>query len=194
MAKETDGELVIMIQAGGVSRERALKIIYTNSKIKVKLASMILYNNGNSQDGEDMYQEAIIVMDKNIREGNFRTEGSLESYLFSIGKFLWMNQLRKKKLTLKEKFSDHEMIGHGIEPDHLLIDEERKAQLKELLSKLGHRCQDILSLWQLSYSMEEIANKLGLHDASTARKAKYDCQQQLIKIVTQNPFTKSELS
>jgi len=194
MAKETDAELVHMIRTGGVDREKALKIIYTNLKIKEKLASMILYNNGNTQDGEDMYQEAIIVMDKNIREGNFRTEGSLESYLFSIGKYLWMNQLRKKKLTLKEKFYDHELIGEGIEPDLLMINDQRKSQLKELLGKLGQRCQAILALWQLSYSMDEIASRLGLHDASTARKAKYDCQQQLIKIVHQNPLIKSNLT
>lgn len=193
MAKETDAELVQMIRNGGVAREKALKIIYTNSKIKEKLVSMILFNNGNTQDGEDMYQEAIIVMDKNIRDGNFRTEGSLESYLFSIGKFLWMNQLRKKKLVLKEKFYDHELIGQGIEPDHLMMNDQRKSQLKDLLSRLGQRCQDILALWQLSYSMEEIASQLGLHDASTARKAKYDCQQQLIKLVHMHPLTKSEL-
>lgn len=193
MAKETDAELVQMIRSGGVAREKALKIIYTNSKIKEKLVSMILFNNGNTQDGEDMYQEAIIVMDKNIRDGNFRTEGSLESYLFSIGKFLWMNQLRKKKLVLKEKFYDHELIGQGIEPDHLMMNDQRKSLLKDLLSRLGQRCQDILALWQLSYSMEEIASQLGLHDASTARKAKYDCQQQLIKLVHLHPLTKSEL-
>lgn len=194
MAKETDAELVHMIRTGGNAREKALKIIYTHSKIKEKLASMILFNNGNTQDGEDMYQEAIIVMDRNIRDGNFRTEGSLESYLFSIGKFLWMNQLRKKKLVLKEKFYDHELIGQGIEPDHLMINEQRKYLLEDLLSKLGRRCQEILALWQLSYSMEEIAGQLGLHDASTARKAKYDCQQQLIKLVHQNPLTKSDLA
>ncbi len=194
MVKEADAELVHMIRKGGVDREKALKTIYTNSKIKEKLASMILFNNGNSQDGEDMYQEAIIVLDKNIREGNFRTEGSLESYLFSIGKFLWMNQLRKKKLTLKEKFYDHELIGEGIEPDLLMINDQRNTLLKELLGKLGKRCQEILALWQLSYSMEEIATRLGLHDSSTARKAKYDCQQQLIKIVHQNHLTKPDLS
>lgn len=194
MAKETDEELVKMIKSGGSAREKALHQIYTDSKIREKLIAMITYNNGNQQDGEDMYQEAIIVLDKNIREGRYRTEGNLLSYLFSIGKFLWMNQLRKKKPILKDNFTDSEMTGDTIEPDHILQDDERKMKLQGLLSHLGARCQEILSLWQLSFSMEEIATRLGLNDPSTARKAKYDCQQQLIKLVQKTSLSKSDFT
>jgi RNA polymerase sigma factor (sigma-70 family) len=174
-------------------REQALSKIYLDSGIKEKLISMISKNHGNMQDGEDLYQEAVIVLDRNIREGNFRLEGSLSSYLYSIGKYLWMNQLRKKSLTLKESFSDHEMKSTAMQPDAILIDEQRKIYLKSILNRLGKRCQGILELWQLSYSMEEIALQLGLHDASIARKAKYDCQQQLIKLINDNPNSKLEL-
>ncbi len=194
MAKETDEELVKMIKSGGAAREKALHRIYSDSKIREKLIAMISYNNGNQQDGEDMYQEAIIVLDKNIREGRYRKEGNLQSYLFAIGKFLWMNQLRKKKPNLKENFTDAELPGDPIEPDHILLDEERKTKLQDLLSRLGARCQEILSLWQLSFSMEEIAAKLGMNDPSTARKAKYDCQQQLIKLIQKSSLTKSDLT
>ncbi|MBK6389863.1 MAG: sigma-70 family RNA polymerase sigma factor [Saprospiraceae bacterium] len=185
--------LVEMIQAGGRLREQALSNIYNDSGIKDKLTHMITNNHGNTQDGEDLYQEAMIVLDKNIRSGDFRVEGSLTSYLYSIGKYLWMNHLRKKSLTLKESFSDQELISSSVQPDNLMMDEQRKEYLKNLLSKLGTKCQNILEMWQLSYSMEEIANALKLTDSSTARKAKYDCQQQLIKLIQSNPHTKNEL-
>lgn len=193
MDVEQEKNLVAMIQIGGRQREQALSKIYLDSGIKQKLISMISKNHGNMQDGEDLYQEAVIVLDRNIRDGVFKLEGSLTSYLYSIGKFLWMNHLRKKSLTLKESFSDHEMISTALQPDHILIDDQRKSYLQATLSKLGKRCQGILELWQLSYSMEEIAVKMGLSDASIARKAKYDCQQQLIKLVNESPLTKNEL-
>lgn len=101
--------------------------------------------------------------------------------------------LKKKSLTLKESFSDQELISSSVQPDNLMMDEQRKEYLKNLLSKLGTKCQNILEMWQLSYSMEEIANALKLTDSSTARKAKYDCQQQLIKLIQSNPHTKNEL-
>jgi RNA polymerase sigma factor (sigma-70 family) len=193
MDVEQEKNLVAMIQKGGRPREQALSKIYLDSGIKQKLTSMISKNHGNTQDGEDLYQEAVIVLDRNIRDGVFKLEGSLTSYLYSIGKYLWMNHLRKKSLTLKENFSDHEMISTALQPDNIMIDDQRKSYLKATLGKLGKRCQGILELWQLSYSMEEIAVKMGLHDASIARKAKYDCQQQLIKLVNENPLTKHEL-
>jgi RNA polymerase sigma factor (sigma-70 family) len=193
MDVEQEKNLVAMIQKGGRQREQALSKIYLDSGIKQKLTSMISKNHGNTQDGEDLYQEAVIVLDRNIRDGVFKLEGSLTSYLYSIGKYLWMNHLRKKSLTLKENFSDHEMISTALQPDNIMIDDQRKSYLKATLGKLGKRCQGILELWQLSYSMEEIAVKMGLHDASIARKAKYDCQQQLIKLVNENPLTKHEL-
>ena len=190
---EQEKNLVEMIQLGGRQREQALAKIYTDSGVKVKMISMIIKNHGNMQDGEDLYQESMIVLDRNIREGVFKLEGSLPSYLYSIGKYLWMNHLRKKSLTLKESFSDHEMISTALQPDHIMMDEQRKAYLLSVLGKLGKRCQGILELWQLSYSMEEIAQQLNLSDASIARKAKYDCQQQLIKLINGNPLTKLEL-
>lgn len=188
-----DEKLVAMIMSGGNDREKALRQIYLTNSIKQKLTAMITNNNGNIQDAEDMYQEAIIVLDRNIREGNYRLDGTISSYLFSTGKFLWMNHLRKKRLTLKENFTDADLISTSIQPDKIFISEEKKKVLQNVLARLGERCQNILALWQLSYSMEEIAQKLGLSDASAARKAKYDCQQQLIKFIHSSPGTLDDL-
>lgn len=188
-----DEELVNKIKAGGPSREKALHQIYINGTVKGKLTSLITNNSGNTHDAEDIYQEAIIVLDRNIREGHYRLEGNLTSYLYSTGKFLWMNYLRKKRLTLKENFHDSDLISTSVQPDKIYMSEEKKKYLQSLLSKLGPRCQNILELWQLSYSMDEIAQKLNIGDASIARKAKYDCQQQLIKLILANPTNQLEL-
>jgi len=193
MDKLDDAELVKMIKAGGSSREKALHQIYINTSVKGKLTSLISNNSGNTQDAEDIYQEAIIVLDRNIRDGHYRLDGSLNSYLYSTGKFLWMNHLRKKRLTLKENFMDSDLISTSVQPDKILMSDEKKKYLQTLLSKLGQRCQNILELWQLSYSMDEIAQKLNIGDASIARKAKYDCQQQLIKLILSDPTNKQEL-
>ncbi len=193
MDRLDDEELVNRIKAGGPGREKALHQIYINTTVKSKLTSLITNNSGNTQDAEDIYQEAIIVLDRNIREGHYRLDGSLTSYLYSTGKFLWMNHLRKKRLTLKENFMDSDLISTSVQPDKIYMNDEKKKFLQSLLSRLGMRCQNILELWQLSYSMDEIARKLNIGDASIARKAKYDCQQQLIKLILSDPTNKKEL-
>ncbi len=193
MKVENERDLVEMVKTGATQREKALSIIYSEKQTKAKLTALILKNHGNVQDGEDFFQEAIIVLDRNIRRGDFRLDGSLYSYLLSIGKFLWMNHLRKKNLILPGEFIEADPPVSGVQPDHILIDAQRKEYLTAMLNKLGSKCQNILELWQLSYSMEEIANRLGMTDAAAARKAKYDCQQQLIKIIHANPNSKDEL-
>ncbi|MEP7269389.1 MAG: sigma-70 family RNA polymerase sigma factor [Saprospiraceae bacterium] len=194
METEKEKDLVAMILEGGTAREKALKTVYLDSKMKEKLIYFTKNNHGNEQDGEDLYQEAIIIFDSNIRKGNFRLEGSLSSYLFSIGKFHWMNHLRKKRLTLVEDIATTVVKNtSNPQPESLLIDAQKKEYLHTILAKLGKRCQGILELWQLSYSMEEIAANMGFHDASGARKAKYDCQQQLIKLIQSNPTISTEL-
>ena len=64
---------------------------------------------------------------------------------------------------------------------------EQKNVIQQLLGRLGDKCQKILELWKLSYSMEEIATQVGLKDAGVARRQRYNCYQKLLKIVEQEP-------
>ena len=50
------------------------------------------------------------------------------------------------------------------------------------MKDMGHPCNDILMDWAYwGYSMEEIANKVGLETADQAKKKKYKCLQKLLK-------------
>ena len=66
-------EIISAIRAGGRIRDQALEQIYTNAKVKTR-AKAILVN---------IYQDAIILLDKNVRNGQFESRGSLEAYLMS---------------------------------------------------------------------------------------------------------------
>ena len=78
-------------------------------------------------------------------------------------------------------------------PESLSLDDEQKNILGRLLSQLGTKCEQILELWKLSYSMEEIASKVGLKNASVARKQRYNCYQKLLQIVDKQPNLKNIL-
>ena len=117
-------------------------------------------NSGNLQDGQDMFHEGIIVLDRNIRQGKFRGESSLTLYLYSICRFQWMNQIRKKaQVDLQE---DHLKMDEPVRetPESDVVKSEQKELLRMILEQLGDRCKRILELWKLSYSMEEIATEM----------------------------------
>lgn len=78
-------------------------------------------------------------------------------------------------------------------PEHLSLKEEQKQILDKLLSNLGEKCQKILELWKLSYSMEEIAEQAGLENAGIARRQKYKCYKKLLRNIDDMPNLKTLL-
>lgn len=182
-----DRKLIEAILQGGNDRQRAIRQIYDNRELKSKVSSYVRNHGGNAVDGEDMYHEGIIVLDRNIREGKFREETSIDGYLYSICRFLWMNQARKQAKT---NLTDQQTPFDGasdITPETAYTDQERKKTLQSILDKMEARCRTILKLWQLSYSMKEIAAEMGLANDTQARKAKYRCHQALMKLLKENP-------
>jgi len=183
----SDEEIVKAIKSGGRGRQDVIRHLYNQKDVKGKIIQFVQRNSGNFQDGQDMFHEGIIVMDRNIRQDKFKMESSVNGYLFSICRFLWMNQIRKQgKMTLTEDNSRLDDVDK-ITPETQLFDDEQKNVLRKLMSQLGERCQKILELWKLSYSMEEIAKELGFSSSAMARKNKYRCQKSLMDIVGKNP-------
>jgi RNA polymerase sigma factor (sigma-70 family) len=183
----TEQSLVESILQGGNARQTAIRFIYEDKDLRQMVIRFVNKNRGNDEDGQDMFHEGIIVLDRNIREGKFRGEAPLKGYLYSICRFLWMNRMRKQSHTdtVAEMPVTAEVDAES--PEVIFVNEERKAVLNRLLEEVGERCRKILELWKLSYSMEEIAEKLDFSSAAMARKAKYRCHVSLMELVQKNP-------
>ncbi len=188
----TDSQLIEAIKAGGTSRLRAIRYIYIDWGLRSKIIQLVRSYGGNQQDGEDIYHEGLIVLDRNIRQDKFRGDSAIKSYLYSICRLLWMNQIRKNaKINLT---ADHQTMDQDNweSPEAVYLSDERRNLLATALSQLNERCKRILELWKLSYSMEEIARELDLSNATIAKKNRYRCHKRLIKILEEQPtFTKS---
>lgn len=182
----TDEALIADIRSGGAARQKAIKEIYNWQNSQDKVIAFVKRNSGNEADGQDVYQEGIIALDRNIREGKFRGDSSLSLYLFATCRFVWMNQLRKNQRVNLEGDAITMDSPTTETPEYTFINKERQVLLKKLLSTLGEKCQKILEMWQLSYSMTEIAAAMNLSSEKMARKSKYRCQQSLLKVIKEN--------
>lgn len=183
----TDSELVEAIKTGGSKRQRAIAVIYKDKSFSQQVIQFVQKNSGNLQDGQDIFHEGIIVLDRNIRNGKFQLESSLKAYLFSSCRFLWMNQIRKKrKIDLTEDVKIMDEVDDK-NPETIFTNDEKKNILQQVVGQLSERCQKILELWKLSYSMEEIAEKMGFSSAAMARKNKYRCHKSLMDFLTKHP-------
>ena len=84
----------------------------------------IRLNNGNTEDAEDLFQEALIVLIRKLQEPGFELSSKLSSYLFSIVKKNWLYKLRGKK-TWVEGGEVIEGIADD-SPDEILQKQEKK--------------------------------------------------------------------
>ncbi|MBK8734582.1 MAG: sigma-70 family RNA polymerase sigma factor [Saprospiraceae bacterium] len=176
-------EIISAIRAGGRIRDQALEQIYTNAKVKNRAKAILVKYNCFDTDFNDIYQDAIILLDKNVRNGQFESRGSLEAYLMSTCKLLWYNELRRKK-----KFVDEEILKNlentvTNEVDQTQYDEDLLKLLDLTLKKLDERCRKVLEMWKLSYSMSEIMETLGITSLGMTRKLKFTCLNKLTDLI-----------
>lgn len=168
-------------------RKLAFRCLFDDVALRRAALTHVRRHGGNLQDGEDVFQEAIILFDRKIRQGAFLAQGSLEAYFMGIVRWHWFNlqqQHGRTGLVLTEHPPEPPPEGDP-ELEYLLT--ERREQLEKLLTLLTDKCQNILKLYQLDYTMEEIANALGYANSGVAKKEAFLCRQRFLIVLQKHP-------
>ena len=189
----TTNEIVAALNGNSKEWENALKFIYLNDLLKGKIIQFVQKYGGNAEDGEDLFQEGIIAMDKNIRNQKFKGNTTIDGYLFSICRYLWFNHYRKNhRLQFTEEMTKLDQLELA-SPEKIAQDKDRKKFLEEILQRLGQECKQILQLWRLSYSMKEIKHEMKLSSEGMARKKKHQCYKRLCHFLNDHPNIKTQI-
>ncbi len=153
-------EAITQLLHGNVSqRESLFKYLYEESGWRNWLIQYIFKDNGDIQAAEDVFQETLILFDRNIRENRFQGGSNLQTYFLGIGKQYWFNRQRGIKPQPLEQQPEQ---PHQETPENLYLTTERQNMIHEILEQIGEHCKKVLSLYKLSLSNEEIARELGL--------------------------------
>jgi len=181
------------IKHGGMKRQKAIATIYQDADLKNQIVAMVKKNSGSREEGIDVFHEGIIAMDDSIRKNKYRGEGTLSAYLYTICRYNWLNKLkRNKRMVYTEEEQKLDQVQYE-NPETISLAEEQKKIINTLLGQIGEKCKQILELWKLSYSMEEIAEKVGLDNAGIARRQRYNCYKKLLAVVDSQPQLKNIL-
>jgi RNA polymerase sigma factor (sigma-70 family) len=185
-------EILSAIRQAGILREKALQQIYENDKLRKTVIHYISVSGGGLRDAEDVYQDTLILFDRQIREGNFQGASSWETYFIGIAKWRWVSLKRKyaHDIELKPEYYDEPIES----VEARAIENEKREIIDEILSKIGERCKTMLMLYKLSYSMEEIAEKMGLSSPELAKKNAYECRKKFKEFVDNNVEYKNALN
>jgi RNA polymerase sigma factor (sigma-70 family) len=167
----TDEKIIELIRTGG--SDAALNDLYKHFPMMRK---MILSHGGSSDDAKDVFQEALIVLIRKIRKGDFQLTSKLSTYLFSVCRFLWKDEWKKRKIPVAYDFESG--LADPAEQDlDKTLEEENLAKLAErALLDLKDRCRELLLLfYEGKWKLKEIAHTMGYNSENTAKNQKYKC-------------------
>ncbi len=160
----------------------ALEILYKQNFSTI--LQFILGNNGSEQEAKDIYQEAIIVFYNKIRNTSFKLECKIKTYLYSVCRRLWLNELKNKKLNAGgiTEYDNFTIFNNNQENDFLLKEKQLNI-MYESLAILGEPCKTILYDFYIGkINMQQVAKKMGYTNTDNAKNQKYKCLQRLKKI------------
>lgn len=185
----TDEQLIAMIRSNDDgARRAALEQIYLSAYEEAM--RRILARGGKSEDADEAVTDAVIVLNKNIRNGKYKPIEGVPLKKYFLGVCYW--QWRSGRDT------DNHYVLPGDDgmfdrpefrtPEVTMMDDELKEAVRKLLKAeaLGDRCREVLKLWALRYTLEEIAQIMNT-TYGYAQQLTFDCRNKLKKILEKKP-------
>ena len=138
----------------------------------------VIKNNGREEDAHDIFQEAMVVLFEQLKEGKFELKSSLKTWIYAVCRNKWLKHLEKQKRNIR--LVDFEQADEILLPENFSEAEEKSKSLRKSLEQLGMQCRKLLLLYYyFKKSMEEIAADLNYTNADNAKSQKYKCLQKL---------------
>ncbi|WP_295666559.1 sigma-70 family RNA polymerase sigma factor [uncultured Mucilaginibacter sp.] len=153
------------------------------------LSGYIKQNQGNDQDAEDIFQEVIVAFIEVVKAEKFRGESSIKTFLYTLNKFTWLNELKKRNRAMLRDTTFYENAGEeDKDVSSLLVEREAKGMVMAIMDKLGEVCKKILVAYYYNNSpMKEILQLIDYQNEQVLRNKKYKCLKSLEQMLTADP-------
>lgn len=170
-----------LVQGSGRRRDEAIKCLYATCLPAIR--GMVLKNSGTESDAEDLFQDVLCILLRNIDILEKELTGSPQAYLQSIARRRWLNVLRTHR-SRGGRWAEFKDEGISDNPAGMteLLERERFFEAQEAcLTQMTPKCQAILGSIYTNgrQRMDTLAEQQELANAHTARQTKYRCLQSL---------------
>ncbi|RMG25524.1 MAG: sigma-70 family RNA polymerase sigma factor [Bacteroidetes bacterium] len=173
----TDLELIEGIRN---SDERKLSYLYQN--YLPGIVRYVTQNSGKEADAHDMFQEALIVLFRKVRQEDFQLTASLQAYLYSICRHLWLKHIRDSRLGKKSEIQEYDAVDLDADTTEEITKSGRMRLFRHYFKLLDEKCRTILELYFEKIPMREIAQRLDTTEGYV-KKRKFVCKNKLIEMI-----------
>lgn len=170
----TDQQIVQLIRQNKESK--AFRLLY---RYHAPVTKLVTARGGSKQDALDIYQDALVILCDKIRSGNFTLQASLHTYLYSVCRYLWNDELKRRGRKPETSLADNHDVVSETDWQEISVQEEKMQLVQQVLNDLGQRCLKLLQLFYTAgKSMKEIARKMEFTSENAAKNQKYKCLER----------------
>jgi RNA polymerase sigma factor (sigma-70 family) len=194
---EINDQMLIQAIKCGEDRKRdwALYQFYSSSEVQNFTSQYVIQHGGQSSDVDDVFQDAMVTFDRNIRNDIFKGNSSLKTYLLAIVKWTWLGYQRKKNNQTVEINPDiHTSFDSADNIEYSIINIEQANMVEQAINQIDERCQELLRHYKIDTSMKEIAAIMGFSSPEMAKKQAYRCRERLRNYFLSQPNLLSDLN
>lgn len=142
-------------------------------------------NGGEEQDGYDIFQESILALVHAVKNGKFRGESSIKTFLYAIAKNKWLSEIRTRSRRSKreELYSDPTEQG-AYDVHHNIHDREMNMAIEKVFGQIGDTCQKILRMFYYeNSSIRDIMAVVKYENEQVLRNKKSLCMKKIKAIL-----------
>ena len=179
MKPQTDEKA--LLEGLATSDKKAVETIYQENFNMIQ--SLIINNNGSSDDAKDIFQETMIVLYEKVRTGSFELNCQIKTFIYSVSRRLWLKKLQQQNRYSAPGDSMEALVSVDEDLDN---HEQRNAEfemMEKALSHIGEPCKSLLEAYYFQKkNMQVIADSFGYTNAANAKTQKYKCLLRLKKL------------
>ncbi|MGB8194367.1 MAG: sigma-70 family RNA polymerase sigma factor [Chitinophagaceae bacterium] len=184
-----------LLSALGDNREMDKAIRFLYRQYYETLSIYIRQNSGNEQDAEDVFQEVVVTFIDLVREGKFRGESSIKTFLYSLNRHIWLNEIKKRN-RMQVRNLKFEQAKDAVDSDvsiHI-AGREARQQIMSIIEQLGDACKKVLlAFYYQELSVKEMLAFLPYENEQVVRNKKYKCLKKLEELLHEDPALASNL-
>ncbi len=174
----TDQEIILKIREG--KEHRALVKLYNYQS---RVITLVLKFGGTKDDAKDVFQEALLILCKKVKDTSFQLTAKLDTFLYGICLNVWREELKQKGKSNFEIPTEY-LIADETDWEALFEKESKLKKVEEMLYQLGNPCLELLKLFYYqSMRVKEIAKKMGYKSENSVKVQKYKCIERAKKMM-----------
>lgn len=180
MKEFTDSEIIDCLK----NRESYV-VQYLSDRYLPLIRFMVHQTGGTTEDAFDVFQDALIILLEKIDEDNLVLQCKFKTYLYSVCEYVWNGVLDKRKAASNYALRRQEE-DEATDFSEDIDDNLYENILKKAFDTLDEGSREILNLYWMDLSNQDIANRLG-YTYGYVRKKKCEAQNELIRKVKAHP-------